>query len=61
MIGTVETDFFGLQYTSSSGESLWLNLRNRLTSELTGSSPYRLKLNVKFHVQLHFIQQEVTR
>jgi E3 ubiquitin-protein ligase MYLIP len=60
-IGSLETDYFGLKYTSSCGELLWLNLRNRVTSEVTGPQPYRLQLKIKFFVLPHFVLQESTR
>uniref|UniRef100_A0A674HXL1 FERM N-terminal domain-containing protein n=1 Tax=Terrapene triunguis TaxID=2587831 RepID=A0A674HXL1_9SAUR len=43
-----KVDYFGLQFTGSKGESLWLNLRNRISQQMDGLAPYRLKLRVKF-------------
>ena len=59
--GIIETDYFGLQYTGSKGEQLWLNMRNRISHQLPGTAPYRLSLRVKFFVQPHFLLQETTR
>ena len=61
-IGTVEKDYFGLQYSTNKFGSIWLNLRNRITSQLsTWQSPLRLKLRVKYFVEPHYLLQEVTR
>ncbi|XP_038069929.1 E3 ubiquitin-protein ligase MYLIP-like [Patiria miniata] len=61
-LGTIESDYFGLQFTrKNGGDPMWLNLRNPINSQVTGSSPLRLQLRVKFHVQPHLVQQEVTR
>jgi len=61
-IGTVEKDYFGLQYSTNKFGSIWLNLRNRITSQLsTWQSPLRLKLKVKYFVEPHYLLQEVTR
>ncbi|XP_014991041.1 E3 ubiquitin-protein ligase MYLIP isoform X1 [Macaca mulatta] len=60
-LGIIEVDYFGLQFTGSKGESLWLNLRNRISQQIDGLAPYRLKLRVKFFVEPHLILQEQTR
>ncbi|XP_038624026.1 E3 ubiquitin-protein ligase MYLIP isoform X1 [Tachyglossus aculeatus] len=60
-LGIIEVDYFGLQFTGSKGENLWLNLRNRISQQLDGLAPYRLKLRVKFFVEPHLILQEQTR
>nr|BAE42721.1 unnamed protein product [Mus musculus] len=60
-LGIIEVDYFGLQFTGSKGESLWLNLRNRISQQMDGPAPYRLKLRVKFFVEPHLILQEQTR
>lgn len=60
-MGIIEVDYFGLQFTGSKGESLWLNLRNRISQQMDGLAPYRLKLRVKFFVEPHLILQEQTR
>ncbi|XP_066539336.1 E3 ubiquitin-protein ligase MYLIP-B [Hoplias malabaricus] len=60
-LGIIEVDYFGLQYTGSKGESLWLNLRNRISQQVENVSPCRLKLRVKFFVEPHLILQEQTR
>ncbi|XP_023567886.1 E3 ubiquitin-protein ligase MYLIP isoform X2 [Octodon degus] len=60
-LGIIEVDYFGLQFTGSKGESLWLNLRNRISQQMDGLAPYRLKLRVKFFVEPHLILQEQTR
>ena len=60
-LGTIENDYFGLQYIGKKGEVLWLNLRNPINGQITGSLPIRLHLRVKFHVQPHLLLQEVTR
>ncbi|XP_064137049.1 E3 ubiquitin-protein ligase MYLIP isoform X3 [Loxodonta africana] len=59
-LGIIEVDYFGLQFTGSKGESLWLNLRNRISQQMDGLAPYRLKLRVKFFVEPHLILQEQT-
>ncbi|XP_020654250.1 E3 ubiquitin-protein ligase MYLIP isoform X2 [Pogona vitticeps] len=60
-LGIIEVDYFGLQFTGSKGENLWLNLRNRISQQMDGLPPYRLKLRVKFFVEPHLILQEQTR
>ena len=60
-LGTLETDYFGLQYVSTRGQHLWLNLRNPIGQQMQGPGPHRLRLRVKFYVQPHFLQQESTR
>ncbi|KAK3551423.1 hypothetical protein QTP70_017309 [Hemibagrus guttatus] len=61
-LGIIEVDYFGLQFTGSKGESLWLNLRNRISQQVDiSATPCRLKLRVKFFVEPHFILQEQTR
>jgi len=62
LLGIVETDYFGLTYQNGrKGNGLWLNLRNRVCQEVSGSQPYRLEFRVKFFVPAHMIQQEATR
>ncbi|NWH19913.1 E3 ubiquitin-protein ligase MYLIP isoform X1 [Grus americana] len=60
-LGIIEVDYFGLQFTGSKGENLWLNLRNRISQQMDGLAPYRFKLRVKFFVEPHLILQEQTR
>lgn len=60
-IGTVENDYFGLQYVTSRKEHFWLNLRNKLVGQLSGQPPYRLKLRVKYFIQPHLLMQSSTR
>ncbi|KAF4088545.1 hypothetical protein AMELA_G00083850 [Ameiurus melas] len=60
-LGIIEVDYFGLQFTGSKGESLWLNLRNRICQQVDSVSPCRLRLRVKFFVEPHLILQEQTR
>ncbi|XP_029446552.1 E3 ubiquitin-protein ligase MYLIP isoform X1 [Rhinatrema bivittatum] len=60
-LGIIEVDYFGLQFSGNKGESLWLNLRNRISQQMDGLAPYRLKLRVKFFVEPHLILQEQTR
>ncbi|XP_043921138.1 E3 ubiquitin-protein ligase MYLIP [Protopterus annectens] len=60
-LGIIEVDYFGLQFLGSKGENLWLNLRNRISHQMEGMSPYRMKLRVKFFVEPHLILQEQTR
>lgn len=60
-LGIIEVDYFGLQFIGSKGESLWLNLRNRLSQQVDSVSLCRLKLRVKFFVEPHLILQEQTR
>lgn len=57
----LEVDYFGLVYHGLNREELWLNLRNQIVSELSGSPPYQLQLRFKFFVEPHFIQQATTR
>jgi len=60
-IGTVEKDYFGLQYSTNKIDTLWLNLRNRVVSQVSWQSPLRLRLRVKYFVEPHYLLQEVTR
>lgn len=60
-MGIIEVDYFGLQFTGTKGESLWMNLRNRICQEVDCVSPCRLRLRVKFFVEPHLILQEQTR
>uniref|UniRef100_A0A8C5PLI4 RING-type E3 ubiquitin transferase n=1 Tax=Leptobrachium leishanense TaxID=445787 RepID=A0A8C5PLI4_9ANUR len=60
-LGIIEVDYFGLQFTGNKGENLWLNLRNRISQQMDGLGPYRMKLRVKFFVEPHLILQEQTR
>ncbi|XP_028836367.1 E3 ubiquitin-protein ligase MYLIP-B [Denticeps clupeoides] len=60
-LGIIELDYFGLQFIGSREESLWLNLRNRISQQLDSFSPCRMKLRVKFFVEPHLILQEQTR
>ncbi|KAG7469768.1 hypothetical protein MATL_G00132250 [Megalops atlanticus] len=60
-LGIIETDYFGLQFTGSKGENLWLNLRNRISQQMDSLTPCRLRLRVKFFVEPHLILQEQTR
>ncbi|XP_071503926.1 E3 ubiquitin-protein ligase MYLIP-like [Diadema antillarum] len=63
MLNMVEVDYFGLQFLARKGERHWLNLRNSITSQLPigFSAPIRLELRVKFHVEPHILQQDITR
>uniref|UniRef100_A0A3Q3XKV3 RING-type E3 ubiquitin transferase n=1 Tax=Mola mola TaxID=94237 RepID=A0A3Q3XKV3_MOLML len=60
-LGIIEVDYFGLQFTGSKGENLWLNLRNRICQQMVNVSPCRLRLRVKFFVEPHLVLQEQTR
>ncbi|KAM4705762.1 E3 ubiquitin-protein ligase MYLIP [Rhinophrynus dorsalis] len=60
-LGIIEVDYFGLQYSGNKGENLWLNLRNRISQQMDGLAPFRMKLRVKFFVEPHLILQEQTR
>ncbi|XP_063307770.1 E3 ubiquitin-protein ligase MYLIP [Pelobates fuscus] len=60
-LGIIEVDYFGLQFIGNKGENLWLNLRNRISQQMDGLAPYRMKLRVKFFVEPHLILQEQTR
>lgn len=60
-MGIIEVDYFGLQFTGTKGELLWLNLRNRISQQVDYLSPCRLRLRVKFFVEPHLILQEQTR
>ncbi|XP_061429478.1 E3 ubiquitin-protein ligase MYLIP isoform X1 [Lethenteron reissneri] len=57
----IERDYFGLQYEGTKGETLWINLRNRLGPQLSGAAPHRLRLRVKFLVEPHLLLQDETR
>lgn len=61
-INLVEKDYFGLRYTNpSTGVNTWLNLRNKLSQQLTGKAPHRIQLMVKFFVNVQELQQQITR
>ncbi|XP_014666298.1 PREDICTED: E3 ubiquitin-protein ligase MYLIP-like [Priapulus caudatus] len=60
-LSILEVDYFGLQYTGPREEQLWLNLRNRVSKQVQGAPPYRLRLRVKFFVEPHRLLQESTR
>ncbi|XP_052000216.1 E3 ubiquitin-protein ligase MYLIP-B-like [Xyrauchen texanus] len=60
-MGIIEVDYFGLQFTGTKGEVLWLNLRNRISQQVDSVSPCRLRLRVKFFVEPHLILQVQTR
>nr|XP_055066018.1 E3 ubiquitin-protein ligase MYLIP-B [Misgurnus anguillicaudatus] len=60
-MGIIEVDYFGLQFTGTKGEILWLNLRNRISQQVDTLSPCKLRLRVKFFVEPHLILQEQTR
>ncbi|XP_072267765.1 E3 ubiquitin-protein ligase MYLIP isoform X4 [Pyxicephalus adspersus] len=60
-LGIIEVDYFGLQFSGNKGENLWLNLRNRISQQMDGLAPFRMKLKVKFFVEPHLILQEQTR
>ncbi|XP_062845474.1 E3 ubiquitin-protein ligase MYLIP-A [Trichomycterus rosablanca] len=60
-LGIIEVDYFGLQFSGSKGENLWLNLRNRISQQVDNVTPCRLRLRVKFFVEPHLILQEQTR
>ncbi|CAL8365408.1 unnamed protein product [Arctogadus glacialis] len=60
-LGIIEVDYFGLQFSGSKGENLWLNLRNRIGQQVDNVAPCRLRLRVKFFVEPHLILQEQTR
>lgn len=60
-LGIIEVDYFGLQFSGSKGENLWLNLRNRISQQMDNVAPCRLRLRVKFFVEPHLILQEQTR
>lgn len=60
-MGIIEVDYFGLQFTGTKGEILWVNLRNRISQQVDCLSPCRLRLRVKFFVEPHLILQEQTR
>lgn len=60
-LGIIEVDYFGLQFSGSKGENLWLNLRNRISQQMDNLTPCRLRLRVKFFVEPHLILQEQTR
>ncbi|XP_016139065.1 E3 ubiquitin-protein ligase MYLIP-B-like isoform X3 [Sinocyclocheilus grahami] len=60
-MGIIEVDYFGLQFTGTKREILWMNLRNRISQQVDCMSPCRLRLRVKFFVEPHLILQEQTR
>ncbi|XP_046356530.1 E3 ubiquitin-protein ligase MYLIP-like [Haliotis rufescens] len=57
----IEQDYFGLQYRGSKGETLWLNLRNRIDDQIGGAPPYRFMFRVKFFVEPHYLLQDETK
>lgn len=61
----IETDYFGLQYQTRKGESLWLNLRNPIQDQVPVAGltqpDIHLSIHVKFHVPPHNLHQETTR
>jgi len=63
MLGIIEVDYFGLQYAGQNGNMLWLNMRNQIKQQMTGTNapPFRFQLKVKFFVPPHLLLQEVTR
>ena len=60
-LGIIEVDYFGLQFSSSKGDVLWLNTRNRISRQISGGLPYRFQFRVKFFVQPQFLLQDTTR
>ncbi|XP_067006118.1 E3 ubiquitin-protein ligase MYLIP isoform X2 [Anabrus simplex] len=56
-----ESDYFGLKFHCAKGEELWLNLRNPIERQVTGITPYRFALRVKFWVPPHLLLQDTTR
>lgn len=72
-LGIIESDYFGLQFTTARKEEIWLNLRNEIRQEIhahpfrptstDGGKPaaIRFRLRVKFWVPPHLILQETTR
>lgn len=57
----VEDDYLGLRYLGNKNEQLWLNLRNRVDQQMSGHQPFRFQLRLKFCIQPHTIQQDITR
>lgn len=57
----IEQDYFGLQYLGAKREKLWLNKRNKICRQLTGSQPHRLRFRTKFFVQPHLLVQDSTK
>ena len=72
-LGIVESDYFGLQFTTARREEIWLNLRNEIRQEIHGhpfrpasadgkpAAIHRFRLKPKFWVPPHLILQESTR
>lgn len=72
-LGIVESDYFGLQFTTARKEEIWLNLRNEIRQEIHGhlfrpastdgkpAAIHRFRLKAKFWVPPHLILQESTR
>jgi len=61
-INLVEKDYFGLKYTNpSTGVNTWLNLRNKLSHQLSGKAPHRIQLSVKYFVNVQELQQQISR
>lgn len=56
-----EGDYFGIQFTGSKKELLWINSRNRLSKQIPSSSPYHLYFKVKYFVVPSALQFEETR
>lgn len=60
-LGILEQDYFGLQFSGSKGEKIWLNMRNRIDQQVSGMRSHRFHLRVKFYIQPHLLLQESSR
>ncbi|KAL3317837.1 hypothetical protein Ciccas_003507 [Cichlidogyrus casuarinus] len=56
-----ESEYFGLQFFGKQNELIWLNLRNQLARQMSGSPPYSLFLKVKYFVQPQRLIQDETK
>lgn len=60
-LGILEQDYFGLQFTTTRNEKIWLNMRNRIDHQRSGMKYPRFHLRVKYYVQPHLVLQESSR
>ncbi|VDI36449.1 E3 ubiquitin-protein ligase MYLIP, partial [Mytilus galloprovincialis] len=60
-LGILEYDYFGLQFSGSKGEKIWLNMRNRINQQVSEMRAHRFHLRVKFYIQPHLLLQESSR
>lgn len=62
MLGLLEKEYFGLQYTDKNGDHLWVNLRNPLLEQLPqGAIRPTVEMRVKYFVSPQKLMQPITR